>query len=174
MPFPRTREYNAAYGKLESNSWNKEMVMKSMFAVMMGSCVLLVAAALEPAWAQMPGGVSKASVKDEGVVQAAKFAVKAQQQAMKGEHKDEKLTLVKVLSAQQQVVQGMKYILTLQVKVGQTVKTAEAEVWVRLWLKDPEQYKLESWKFRGEKESKPVARQGTRQRRKRRRRRRIR
>ena len=44
-------------------------------------------------------------------------------------------------------------------KAGGTVKTAEATVWVRLWLKGDEQYKLTSWKFMDEKdeqESKPA------------------
>ena len=40
--------------------------------------------------------------------------------------------------------------------VGGTVKTAEAVVWVRLWLKDDEQYKLTSWKLTDDKDLKPV------------------
>ena len=54
----------------------------------------------------------------------------------------------------------MNYKLTLQVKAGEAVKTAEATVWVRLWLKGDEQYKLTAWKFsdeKNEKESKPAS-----------------
>jgi hypothetical protein len=123
---------------------------------MTGVCVLAAVAALPLAKAQVPGGWSEASVKDNGVVDAAQFAVKAQQQAMKAAGKGEKLTLVKILSAQQQVVQGVNYKLTLRIRAGDSVKTAEAEVWARVWLKGDEPYKLTSWKFTDEKESKPA------------------
>jgi len=115
-----------------------------------GACVL--AAALPPAQAQVAGGWSDVSATDEGAIRAARFAVDAQQQAMKAAAKDDKLTLVKILSARQQVVAGLNYNLTLQVKVGEALKTAEATVWARLWLKGEEQYKLTSWKFADEKE----------------------
>lgn len=103
----------------------------------------------------MPGAPTPVDVKDKGVVKAAQFAVEAQQQVLKEAGKEEKLALVKVVSAQHQVVAGSKYILTLQVKAGEELKTAEASVWVRLWLEPPERYKLMSWKFVDDKASKP-------------------
>jgi hypothetical protein len=116
---------------------------------------LLTILDLSNATAQRPGGWSKVDAKDKGVVSAAQFAVKAQEQALKEAGKEEKLALTKIQNAEQQVVQGMNYKLTLQVKVGDSVKTAQAEVWARVWLKPEEQYKLSSWKFSDEKESKP-------------------
>ena len=134
----------------------KVAIVKSLFAVAVSFCVLLAPAALPLAKAQVPGGASEASVKDRGVVQAAQFAIEAQQAVAKAAGKAEKLTLVKIVSARQQVVQGMNYHLALEVKVGGATKTAKATVWVRLWLKGAEQYKLTSWKYADEKESKPA------------------
>jgi hypothetical protein len=119
--------------------------------------IVLAVFVLSSARAQVPGGWSEASVKDKGVVQATQFAVKAQQQAMQaGGKKDEKITLVKILSARHQVVAGSNYSLKLQVRVGDTTKQAEATVWVRLWLKDAERFKLTSWRFTDEKDAKPT------------------
>ncbi len=125
-------------------------------SVMTGFCVLAAIAALSSAKAQMPGGWSNAPVKDKGVADAAQFAVAAQQQAMTAAGKGKKLTLVKIVSAQRQVVQGINYKLTLQVRAADSVKTAEAVVWAQPWLKGDKQYKLTSWKFTDEKESKPA------------------
>lgn len=141
---------------LVNAQWLKKgVVMRSLIVMVTGFCVLVTAAALPIAKAQVPGGWSKVSIKDKGVVDAAQFAVKAQQKAIKAAGKGEKVALVKILNAEQQVVQGMNYKLTLRVKADDSVKTAEAEVWARVWLKGNEQYKLTSWKFTEEKESKP-------------------
>ena len=122
--------------------------------VIAGMCVVMALLTVDAAHGQVggkPGGVSNASVKDQGVVDAAAFAVKAQQKALKKAGKADAISLVKIMAAKQQVVQGMNYKLTLKVKVGTAVKTAEATVWARVWLKGDEQYKLTEWKFSDEK-----------------------
>ena len=92
--------------------------MRSFVAVGMGFCVLLAGAACPSARDPMPGGWSKVSVKGEGVVQAAQFAVKAQQEAMKADGKGEKIILVKILSAEHQVVAGSNYNLAISGNSG--------------------------------------------------------
>lgn len=116
-------------------------------------CVLAFAAPTPSERAQAVGGWSKVPVTDEGVVDASRFAVNAQQRAIAAAGNSETITLVKILNAQHQVVQGMNYRLALRVKVGDSVKTAEAEVWARVWLKGDEQYKLTLWKFAEDKRS---------------------
>ncbi len=94
-----------------------------------------------------PGGWSEVSVTDDGVVAAAAFAVRAQQAAM-GEDGDQgNLTLEKIEAAEQQVVQGMNYRLTLRVLEEGTARTAEAVVWARVWLDEVDRYQLTSWRF---------------------------
>ena len=96
---------------------------------------------------QVPGGWSKQAVDDKAVVAAAEFALKAEAEALKKDGKIEKVVLVQVLAAETQVVQGLNYRLTLQVRLGEgDVKKIEAVVWERLWLKPEEQRLLTSWK----------------------------
>lgn len=57
-----------------------------------------------------------------------------------------KLELVKILGAEEQVVAGMNYRLTLKVTVNGTEKQAEAVVWWQAWRK-PAPYELTSWKW---------------------------
>lgn len=97
------------------------------------------------ATAQVPGGWTKVSVKDEGVVLAAQYAIKAQQKVMKESGDLKKLTLVRIQEAQSQVVQGVNYKLSLHVKVGDAERTTHAVVWVRSWLQEDERYNLTSW-----------------------------
>ena len=97
--------------------------------------------------AQLPGGKKKIPVNDQGVVEAAKFAV----QAFAKESRDDDLTLVQILGAQRQVVQGYMYTLTLTVKSGSRTKNAVAEVWVKPLLKDEKEedrIQLNSWKWK--------------------------
>ena len=96
--------------------------------------------------AQVPGGWTKASVKDEGVISAAQYAIKAEQKVMQEAGNKKKLSLVKIQEAQSQVVQGINYKLTLHVKIGEAEHTAQAVVWVRQWLKEDERFQLTSWK----------------------------
>ena len=86
-----------------------------------------------------------ASVDDKDVIKAAKFAVDAEQKAMKDAGQSDALTLVKIVSARKQVVAGMNYILKLQVKQGDKARTAEVKVWWQAWRGSP--YQLTSWKF---------------------------
>lgn len=128
--------------------------MKSSFVI----GLLLVAAIVLPGLtvhAQIVGGWTKVAVTDPGVVDSARMAVKLRQEAIKTAGSDETIVLLKVVQAEQQVVQGMNYNLTLQVKTGETVTKAQVRVWVRLWLKPHERYQLTSWKHIDEQPPKP-------------------
>lgn len=97
----------------------------------------------------MPGAYAAAPVTDKQVIAAADFAVRAQEKTMR-ERKDAlpaTVTLVKVLSAQQQVVAGMNYRLWLKVKLDGEEKEADAVVWWQAW-RVPDPYELTSWKWR--------------------------
>jgi hypothetical protein len=115
------------------------------------TCVVLSTFCIIAALAQgqpMPGGFSKASITEKEVVDAVNFAVKAQEKAMQDSKSGQagKLELVKILDAEQQVVAGMNYRLTLKVKVDGKEKQADAVVWWQAWRK-PEPYQLTSWKW---------------------------
>ena len=56
------------------------------------------------------------------------------------------LELVRILSAQEQVVAGMNYRLKLRVKLNGAEKDAEAVVWWQAW-REPEPYRLTSWRW---------------------------
>lgn len=130
--------------------------MRSLIVMAGGVCLLATAAAaVSPAVAQVPGGWSQVSVRDKGVVDAAQFAVRARQRAMDAAGEGGKIGLSEIVHAEQQVVQGMNYRLTLRVRAGDTMKTAEATIWARVWLEGDERYKLTAWRFPKEKESEP-------------------
>lgn len=123
--------------------------------------VLFVFFTISTAMAKL-GGVSPGSVTDNNVIAAAAFAVTAQEKAMqnKDDPKPAKLKLVKILSAQQQVVAGMNFRLKLKVSVNGENKEAEAVVWWQAWRK-PDPYRLTSWKWEKDKEqNKPDAGDG--------------
>jgi hypothetical protein len=93
------------------------------------------------------GGYSPVSVADKEVVVAAGFAVAAQEKAMQEENPaPARLELVKILSAQRQVVAGMNFRLRLKVKLNSEEKEAVAVVWWQAWRK-PDPYRLTSWKW---------------------------
>ena len=94
----------------------------------------------------MPGGREQANVTNQWVVAAATAAVQAQQQVMQKDPSSVgvTLTLVTILSAEQQVLAGMNYYLTLEIKSNDTTRTAEAVVWRRL----SGEHKLTSWKWK--------------------------
>lgn len=96
-----------------------------------------------------PGGYFKASTTQKEVVDAAAFAIKSQEKAMHDEKGGQptNLELVRILSAEEQVVAGMNYRLTLKVTVNGTEKEAEAIVWWQAWRK-PVPYELTSWKWK--------------------------
>ncbi|WP_254507679.1 cystatin domain-containing protein [Anatilimnocola floriformis] len=121
--------------------------MRPLFAI-----VVLMMLPLSFAAAQVVGGWKKADVKDPAVIEAADFAVKAQQAALKKAGKDETLALQKIVAAEQQVVSGMNRKLTLQVKSGDQIQSIETIVWTRAWLKSEERSQLSAWKVLETKE----------------------
>lgn len=96
-----------------------------------------------------PGGYAVASVTSQEVTAAATFALTAQATAMRGKKDTQppRLELVQILQAEQQVVAGMNYRLTLKVKVNEEEKTAAAVVWWQAWRK-PDPYQLTSWTWK--------------------------
>lgn len=88
----------------------------------------------------MTGGLSDATKTAEGR-KAAEFAVK-QQAARSGEA----LKLAGVVQAQQQVMGGMNYTMTLQVRSGQEMRMAQAVV----YQSPAPQMMLTSWDWVGE------------------------
>jgi hypothetical protein len=101
----------------------------------------------DSAAAMKPGGWSEVPVTDPGVVAAAAFAVQARQAAMRESGDQSKLSLESVARAEQQVVQGANYRLTLRVQTAGGPRTAEAVVWARVWLDEGDRYQLTSWRF---------------------------
>jgi hypothetical protein len=94
----------------------------------------------------MPGGYFEASVTNARVVEAANFAIKAEQNAMQ-ERKDAQpasLVLVEILGAQQQVVAGTNFRLKLTVRVNEAERVAEVVVYRKL----SGEYKLTSWTWK--------------------------
>jgi hypothetical protein len=125
----------------------KEKRMKpKVFLMYLSFVMLFIVAAI--AQESIPGGSTKASVKDKKVVAAAAFAIEAQEKAMQEPTNKNsiKLKLVEILEAEQQVVAGMNYRLKLKIKVDGVEKLAEAVVWWQAWRK-PDPYELTSWKW---------------------------
>lgn len=116
-----------------------------MNKVLVAAGIVCVVAVAQDAWAQkiggspftrgpkdrgpIVGGYEKVSVTDKEVVAAAKFAVKARQDAIKAEGRDDKVVLVKIVSAASQVVAGFNYELKLAVKEGNEAGTVKAVVY---------------------------------------------
>jgi hypothetical protein len=118
--------------------------MNRMLSILLTSlCAFVAADSTKP----MPGGSSKVSVTDKGVTAAAVFAIRAQSKTIQNPKAQQQATLelVKIIGAEQQVVAGMNYRLTLSVKENGSLKTVEAVVWWQPWRK-PKAYQLTSWK----------------------------
>ena len=119
--------------------------MAALFTIRRGMVAGVLAIGCLAAVAQVPGGWSKAAVDDPEVVAAAAFAIEA-----RGAGKADDagpLALVKILAAEQQVVAGMNYRITMEVTIGDDVRKAEATVWARVWLEKDERYQLTAWRF---------------------------
>jgi hypothetical protein len=101
----------------------------------------------DSALAMNPGGWSEVPATDPGVVAAAAFAVQARQAAMRESGDQSEMSLESVARAEQQVVQGKNYRLTLRVQTANGPRTAEAVVWARVWLDEGDRYQLTSWRF---------------------------
>ena len=114
--------------------------------------VILCAALLNDcclAQEQIAGGWASAAVAKQEVVAAANFAITAEQAELRKnkETPEAKLSLVSIISAEEQVVAGMNYHLKLKVKLNGKVKKAEATVWWQAWNKEAP-YKLTEWKWK--------------------------
>ena len=95
------------------------------------------------------GGYSNAPVTDHDVIQAAEFAINAQSKTIQQlrDQQPGNLQLLKILRAEQQVVAGANYRLTLSVmEDGDHQRTAEAIVWWQAWR--PDSYELTSWTWK--------------------------
>lgn len=130
--------------------------MTSSARLVAASMVLVAAAGLPGCSDQksttsgsVPGGKAAAPVSSREVAAAAAFAVEAQAQALRqaGGGQPVSLDLVRILAAEQQVVAGMNYYLTLRVKHNGQEKTADAVVWWQSW-REPDPYQLTSWTWR--------------------------
>jgi hypothetical protein len=105
----------------------------------------------------MPGVPDKVSVTKQEVVDAAAFAIAAQEKAMQDSSggQTNKLELVEILEATQLVVDGINYQLTLKVKLNGKEKQAVANVrWQGRGKLDP--YQLTYWKWSEERPNKSL------------------
>nr|WP_320192370.1 cystatin domain-containing protein [uncultured Desulfobacter sp.] len=116
--------------------------MKSFTLLLFPGLIFFGAIAI---WAA-PGSFSDVPVTDETVIVAAKFAIEAKAEDMQNEKKSNlvQLKLLKLISAQQQVVSGINYKLKLYVSLDGEKKEAEAVVWWQSW-RQPDPYQLTSW-----------------------------
>lgn len=124
-------------------------MMKRLFV----AGILATLAVVETLFANaVPGGFSKVPTTDRELVAAASFAVKAQGELMqkKKDSPPTKLKLIKVISAQQQVVAGMNYRMKLEVDLNGGNYEADVVVWWQAWRK-PDPYRLTSWKWKFDK-----------------------
>jgi len=99
--------------------------------------------------AAMQGGYTPASIIDKEIIAAAEFAVRAQEEAIQKQKSPDLTTLklVKILSAHQQIVAGINYLLTLKLTLNGESRQAETVVWWQAWRK-PNPYELTSWKWK--------------------------
>ena len=84
----------------------------------------------------------------ESIRNAAAYAIQAQERLLHS-GKDvpgQKLTLVKIITAREQVVAGVNYHLRLLVKTNHKDRQADVIVWWQAW-REPDPYQLTSWKW---------------------------
>lgn len=98
----------------------------------------------------IPGGKGDISVKNPGVIEGANFACTAEQDGLKSQGHPQVITLVAITAAKSQVVAGVSYSLTLDVRVDGQDQTADAVVWDGAWQKGPK-FKPTSWTFADKK-----------------------
>ncbi|XP_067681430.1 uncharacterized protein [Haliotis asinina] len=91
----------------------------------------LVLVVLPLAASQLIGGPTTVDVNRDDVQQMASFAL-TQLNTLLGSQN----TLVSVVQAKTQVVAGIKYFLTLDIKNGKETQTCTVTVWSRVWLND--------------------------------------
>lgn len=88
-----------------------------------------------------PGGWSKVELNDAEVIKAAEEAVKAKS------IESEKLQLMFVKSAEQQIVAGVNYRLTLRLTRNGRQQDADVLIWWQAW-RSPDPYRLLSWHWK--------------------------
>lgn len=100
----------------------------------------------EPPPPSRVGAFGPASTNSKEVVQAAEFAVAAQEKVIRAATGDSsvRLRLVRVDAAEQQVVAGLNYRLRLTVALNDEQKPAQAVVWWQAW-RAPDPYQLTAW-----------------------------
>ncbi|XP_067681142.1 uncharacterized protein [Haliotis asinina] len=91
----------------------------------------LVLVVLPLAASQLIGGPMTVDVNRDDIQQMASFAL-TQLNTLLGSQN----TLVSVVQAKTQVVAGIKYFLTLDIKNGKETQTCTVTVWSRVWLND--------------------------------------
>jgi hypothetical protein len=112
--------------------------------------LLLATTCVTASRAQEPvGGYRAVGVTSKEVIDAAAFAVRAQQKAMQDRQggATARLELHAIERAERQVVAGMNYRLRLKVKVNGREKEGEAVVWWQAW-RTPQPYQLTSWQWK--------------------------
>ena len=114
---------------------------KSLLALLLPLCFCFASCTTRP----VAGGYTKAETSEQNVLKAAKFALFVQTKRSAYDHIPLKLELLKVLRAEQQVVAGTNYKLTLSITENGVPKTVEVVVWDQPWRK-PFRYQLTSWK----------------------------
>lgn len=124
-----------------------------MKSTLIAACVatsLLFTTTLAIGEAERPGsagGYSAVSVTNPAVLAAAAFAITAEQPLRPPPGlPTAKLELVKILSAQAQVVAGLNYRLKLKVRVNGIERLAEVVVWWQAW-RTPDPYRLTAWNW---------------------------
>lgn len=99
---------------------------------------LLVSLAGSDALAGVPGGYQRVELNKPEVKAAADFAVQEQ-----AKREDSALQLKAIVEAEEQVVAGMNYRLTLTVAKGDQTQKANAEIFRAL----DSHYELKSWEW---------------------------
>jgi len=114
------------------------------------ACLLLATTCVIASQAQESvGGYSPVGVTSKEVIDAAAFALRAQQKAMQNRQggPTARLELSAIVGAERKVVAGMNYRLRLKVKLNGREKNAEAVVWWQAW-RSPQPYQLSSWTWK--------------------------
>jgi hypothetical protein len=125
------------------------MLKKLAAAPLIGLALLAPPAGSSGATPPTPSGAyGPAATTSKEVVQAAEFAVAAQQKVIRTATGDSsaRLRLVRIDAAEQQVVAGINYRLQLTVALNDRQKAAQAVVWWQAW-RSPDPYRLTGWSW---------------------------
>jgi hypothetical protein len=75
------------------------------------------------------GGYQKIAISEEGVKEAAIYAIQKQKAAMKAAGKSDAISLVKIVEAERQVVAGFNYHLQMKVKTDKATTVVSIVVY---------------------------------------------